>query len=59
VLVSHRVAAVRAADEILVLDRGRVVERGRHEALLGAGGLYASLYREQLAAEELAEAAAS
>ena len=51
ILVSHRVAAVRQADLILVLDAGRAAERGTHEELLAAGGLYASLYREQLAAE--------
>jgi ATP-binding cassette subfamily B multidrug efflux pump len=50
-LVSHRVAAVREADLIVVLDGGRVSERGTHQELLRAGGLYASLYREQLAAE--------
>jgi ATP-binding cassette subfamily B protein len=58
VLVSHRVAAVKDADQILVLDRGRVAERGTHAELLAAGGLYASLYREQLAAEALVEGAA-
>ncbi len=51
VLISHRVAAVKDADQILVLDGGRVVERGTHAALLASGGLYASLYREQLAQE--------
>jgi ATP-binding cassette subfamily B protein len=54
ILVSHRVAAVKDADQILVLDAGRVAERGTHAELLAAGGLYASLYREQLAAEALA-----
>jgi ATP-binding cassette subfamily B multidrug efflux pump len=58
ILVSHRVAAVREADQILVLDGGRVSERGTHAQLLAAGGLYASLYREQLASESLAEDAA-
>jgi ATP-binding cassette subfamily B protein len=51
-LVSHRVAAVEQADEILVLDRGRVAERGAHEALVAAGGVYAQLYREQRALGE-------
>jgi ATP-binding cassette subfamily B multidrug efflux pump len=53
ILVSHRVRAVRQADVIVVLDRGRVAERGTHAQLLEARGLYASLYREQLAAEAL------
>ena len=44
-------AAVKDADQILVLDGGRVAERGTHAALLASGGLYASLYREQLAQE--------
>jgi ATP-binding cassette subfamily B protein len=54
IVISHRVAAVKDADRILVLDRGRVAEQGTHAALLASGGLYASLYREQLAAEALA-----
>jgi ATP-binding cassette subfamily B protein len=58
IVVSHRVAAVKEADQILVLDRGRVAELGTHGELLATGGLYASLYREQLAAEALAEDAA-
>ena len=56
VVVSHRVAAVKEADQILVLDAGRVAERGTHGELLGKGGLYATLYREQLAAEAAGEA---
>ena len=55
IVVSHRVAAVKEADQILVLDGGRVAERGTHGQLLASGGLYASLYREQLAAEALGE----
>jgi ATP-binding cassette subfamily B protein len=58
ILVSHRVAAVRDADQILVLDEGRVAEHGTHASLMGAGGVYASLYREQLAAEATAAEAA-
>ena len=50
VLVSHRFSTVRAADLILVVEDGRVVERGSHHALVGAGGRYAGLYEIQAAA---------
>jgi ABC-type multidrug transport system fused ATPase/permease subunit len=46
---------VRDADQILVLDEGRIVERGTHDQLVDRGGLYADLYRQQLLEEELAE----
>jgi len=44
VVIAHRLSTVTDADQILVIDGGRVVERGRHEDLLAAGGLYADLY---------------
>ncbi|MGA9705004.1 ABC transporter ATP-binding protein [Pseudomonas sp.] len=47
IMVAHRLRTVRHADVILVLDRGRIVERGRHAALLAHGGLYAELWRQQ------------
>jgi len=47
IVIAHRLSTVRAADQILVLDRGRIVERGRHAELVAAKGLYASLYRTQ------------
>jgi ATP-binding cassette, subfamily B, multidrug efflux pump len=53
-IVSHRVSTVRHADLILVLDRGRIVERGTHDELTRAGGLYAELHKKQLLEEELA-----
>jgi ATP-binding cassette subfamily B multidrug efflux pump len=53
VLVSHRVSTVKEADEIVVMDAGRVVERGTHEALLRAGEYYARLARRQMLEEEL------
>jgi ATP-binding cassette subfamily B protein len=48
-VIAHRLSTVRDADQILVVDDGRVVERGRHEELLQLGGLYAELYRTQFA----------
>jgi ATP-binding cassette, subfamily B, multidrug efflux pump len=57
ILIAHRLAAVKDADKILVLDRGRVAESGTHAELMGAGGLYASLYRTELDAEALAAVA--
>ena len=48
VIVSHRISTVRRADLILVLDHGRVVERGTHDALVARSGMYAGLHRKQL-----------
>ncbi len=45
-VIAHRLSTVRHADQILVLERGRIVERGNHETLLAAGGLYSSLCKE-------------
>ncbi|MCX9147543.1 ABC transporter transmembrane domain-containing protein [Erythrobacter sp. WG] len=50
-VIAHRLATVRAADRIVVLDDGRIVEQGTHEALTKAGGLYARLARLQFAAD--------
>lgn len=53
VIVSHRISAVQDADLILVLDEGKIVERGNHEDLLRQNGLYADFYRKQLLEEEI------
>lgn len=54
ILISHRVSTVKEADEIIVLDHGRIVERGSHSELLDRDGYYAELHRRQLLEEELA-----
>jgi ATP-binding cassette subfamily B protein len=51
-IVSHRVSAVRTADEILVLDRGRIAERGTHDELVALGGIYARMVGVQTGAIE-------
>lgn len=53
IIISHRIAAIKDADEILVLDEGRIAERGVHESLVRADGPYAQMYRHQQVSEEL------
>ena len=56
VIVSHRVSAVQDADQIVVLDDGRVAEHGTHDDLVALGGTYATMVRKQLLEAELADA---
>jgi ATP-binding cassette subfamily B protein len=48
-VIAHRLSTVRNADQIIVVDGGRIVQRGTHDELIADGGLYADLYRTQFA----------
>jgi ATP-binding cassette subfamily B protein len=54
-VIAHRLSTIVGADEIIVLDKGEIVERGTHMALLAKGGLYASMWNRQREAEEARE----
>jgi len=51
-VIAHRLSTIREADQILVIDKGTVAERGTHEELLAADGLYTELYHTQFASQE-------
>ncbi len=55
IVIAHRLSTILAADQILVMDRGRIVERGTHASLLDQGGLYAHLYETQFKGERETE----
>ncbi len=57
-VIAHRLSTIREADQILVIEGGRVIERGQHADLLAAEGLYADLYRTQFARQEAVTPAA-
>ena len=50
IAIAHRLSTILRADQILVFERGQIVERGRHDELLAQGGLYQQLYEEQFVA---------
>jgi ATP-binding cassette subfamily B protein len=52
IAIAHRLSTILRADQILVFDRGRIIERGRHDELLAQGGLYQRLYEEQFVASD-------
>ncbi|WP_274361888.1 ABC transporter ATP-binding protein [Paenibacillus thermotolerans] len=52
IIIGHRISSVRRAEQIIVMDEGRIVERGTHEQLLRLGGIYADMYHKQLMDEE-------
>jgi ATP-binding cassette subfamily B protein len=55
IIISHRISTVKDADNIIVLDEGKIAEEGNHENLIALGGIYADLYYKQLLEEELKE----
>ena len=54
-VIAHRLSTIIGADEIIVLEQGRIAERGTHAVLLGSGGLYASMWNRQREADEARE----
>jgi ATP-binding cassette subfamily B protein len=53
IVIAHRLSTILAADLILVMDRGQIVERGTHEELIAMNGLYAQLYETQFRGEKV------
>ncbi|MCK5457633.1 MAG: ABC transporter ATP-binding protein, partial [Melioribacteraceae bacterium] len=57
IIISHRISTVKDADNIIVLEQGRIAEEGTHDMLVELGGIYADLHYKQLLEEELKEIA--
>ena len=55
IIISHRVSSAKLADKILVLDDGKIIEKGTHESLLAANGVYKELYDKQLQTDDVVE----
>jgi ATP-binding cassette subfamily B protein len=55
IIISHRVSSAKLADQIIVLDDGRIVESGNHDSLMEFKGVYAELYEKQTQASETTE----
>jgi ATP-binding cassette subfamily B protein len=55
ILIAHRISTIKHADLILVLDHGKIAERGTHAELIGQGGIYRDMYEKQLLEEKLSK----
>ena len=55
ILISHRITTLSAADQIIVLDGGRIAEKGTHDTLKAAGGIYQRIYEAQSGIQEVTQ----
>ena len=54
IIIAHRISTIKDADEIIVLDKGKIIERGNHEQLVALDGYYHNIYQKQLLEEKIA-----